>query len=222
MKFKYILIFSLISYVTALPLKERDILEFIEARYSGDDSTVYSMISENFQYYHTPSIGLGVITKYLNDELIITDIIDDSLQKMLKTGDRIHEINGIPISKSKIDFFGAVGDEQKLIITQKGDSIFQTIYLPLIKSQYIQNDSLYLLDVINYGENWYDYDVNILDVVIDKEKIAVHYYWEGSKIQDGPIFHFFAMEIFYIDRKTDLIERLEGLWSEKQFRDQFK
>ena len=152
MKCKYILIFSLISYVTALPLNERDILEFIEARFSGDDSTVYSMISENFQYYHTPSIGLGVITKYLNDELIITDIIDDSLQKMLQIGDRIHEINGIPISKSNIDFFGAVGDEQKLIITQKGDSIFQTIYLPLIKSQYIQNDSLYLLDVINYGK----------------------------------------------------------------------
>ena len=210
------------SYSMALPLKDDDVLEFIEARYAGDDSTVHSMISEDFRYHHTPAIGLGIETNYINGALLVTHILNDSLQEFFKVGDRIHEINGKTVSQKDINLFGAIGDQQTLIVTQKGDSIFQTITLPLIPSQYIQNDSLYLIDVINYGENWYDYDVNILDVVLNKEKIAVHYYWEGSKVKDGPVFHFYAMEILYIDRKTDLIEKIEGLWTEKQFRDQFK
>ena len=50
----------------------------------------------------------------------------------------------------------------------------------------------------------------------------MHYKWEGSKEEDGNVYYFSAMEIYLIDKKTDLIDKIEGLWSEKQFKDQFE
>ena len=44
----------------------------------------------------------------------------------------------------------------------------------------------------------------------------------AEKYESGDTYHFSAMEILYLNKKRDLVERIEGLWSEKQFRDQFK
>ena len=54
----------ILSILYSAPLKDGDISEFIEARYAGADSIVYSMISEDFMYHHTPYIGLGIFTEY--------------------------------------------------------------------------------------------------------------------------------------------------------------
>ena len=59
-------------------------------------------------------------------------------------------------------------------------------------------------------------------IVSKKVNAAVYYHWEGSRGEGGPVFHFYAMEMIYIDKKTDLIYKVEGVWSEKQFRDQFR
>ena len=209
------------SYIYPLPLEESDCIDFIEARYAGADSTVYSMISNDFIYNHIPYVGLGILTEYRNGSLLITHIVNDSLQTNLKVGDKIHEVNGKVVSKNT-SFNGAVGSEQKLIVTKRGDSTFSTIYLPLIQIQYSQNDSLFLLDIVDYRNTWYDYHVEILDIINHKNKAAVYYLWEGSKKENGPVYYFNAIELFYIDDETDLINRVDGLWSEKQFRDQFR
>ena len=84
----------IVSQILALPLKKQDYIDFIEARYSGDTSTVDSMITENFTYNHVPYVGLGIFTEYVESELVVTGIVDDSIQTALDIGDRIHEING--------------------------------------------------------------------------------------------------------------------------------
>ena len=78
------------------------------------------------------------------------------------------------------------------------------------------------MDIVDYRKTWYDYHVEILDIIIHKNKAAVYYLWEGSKKANGPIYYFNAIELLYIDHETGLINRVDGLWSEKQFRDQFR
>jgi len=62
----------------------------------------------------------------------------------------------------------------------------------------------------------------IIDIVSEKEKASVYYHWEGSREEGGPVYHFYAMELIYFHKKTELIYKIETLWSEKQFMDQFK
>jgi len=212
----------ILSILHSAPLKDADIKEFIEARYAGADSIVYSMISDDFRYYHTPYIGLGIFTEYSDGSLLITGIVDDSLQTMLGIGDLIHEINNKVVSAKSSVITGRVGDRQKLILTKKGDSTFTEMVVPLILVQFSQNDSLFLEDLIPYSDIWYDYHIEILDIVLEKEKASVYYHWEGSREKGGPVFHFYAMELIYSNKKTKLIYKIETLWSEKQFRDQFK
>ncbi|HIF27496.1 MAG TPA: hypothetical protein EYQ40_02990 [Candidatus Marinimicrobia bacterium] len=92
----------------------------------------------------------------------------------------------------------------------------------MILVQFSQNDSLFLADLTPYADIWHDYHIEILDIVSKKEKASVYYHWEGSREEGGPVFHFYAMELIYYYKKTELIYKIETLWSEKQFRDQFK
>ena len=76
--------------------------------------------------------------------------------------------------------------------------------------------------MLKYSDLWFDFDVTIKEKVIRKNKVFVYYLWEGSKYESGDTYYFSAMEILYLNKKRDLVERIEGIWSEKQFRDQFK
>ena len=105
----------ILSILYSAPLKYAEISEFIDARYAGADSIVYSMISEDFKYYHTPYVGLGIFTEYSDGSLLVTGIVDDSLQTMLDIGDLIHEINDKVVSANSPVIIGRAGDRQKLI-----------------------------------------------------------------------------------------------------------
>ena len=212
----------ILSILYSAPLKDAEISEFIEARYAGADSIVYSMISEDFRHYHTPYVGLGIFTEYSDGSLLVTGIVDDSLQTMLDIGDLIHEINDKVVSANSPVIIGRAGDRQKLILTKKGDTTFTEMIVPLILVQFSQNDSLFLADLKPYADIWHDYHIEILDIVSKKEKASVYYHWEGSREEGGPVYHFYAMELIYYYKKTELIYKIETLWSEKQFRDQFK
>ncbi|GIR89521.1 MAG: hypothetical protein CM15mP87_10130 [Candidatus Neomarinimicrobiota bacterium] len=84
-----------ISFLMALPpIKGDKMMEFISSRYEGDTLAVASFLSNNFIYEHTPYVGLGIETHYVDGAHIITSIINDSLQTDLNIGDRIHEFNG--------------------------------------------------------------------------------------------------------------------------------
>ena len=210
------------SLLFSLPLKDNEIKNFIDARYSGDTATVYSMISENFIYEHTPYVGLGIEAHYVDGSLLVTHVVDDSLQSSLSVGDRIHEHNGSIVNSKGLVINGPVGEEQHLIVTKAGDSTFTELRLPLSEYQHRQNDIAFLGSILRYSDNWYNFDVMINDIIIKRNRVVVHYKWEGSKEESGNVYYFSAMEIFYIDKKTDLIDKIEGLWSEKQFRDQFE
>ena len=211
------------SLLLALPpLKDSNIESFILARYEGDTMTVNSMISEDFIYEHTPYVGLGIEAYYVDGSAIITHIVDDSIQTELSVGDRIYEFNNEPIDSTGLDIKGSVGDIQKLIVTKTGDSTFSHLEIPLSRFQFKQDADSFLETIMKYSKVWYDYDVTIETIISKKNEVVVHYSWEGSKDEIGPTYHFTAIEIIELNKRKNLIERVVGLWSEKQFRDQFR
>jgi hypothetical protein len=206
----------------ANPMKEKEIIEFIDARYAGDDTIVFGMISEDFILKNTPYVGLGFTTSYQDGYLLVTSIVNDSLQSNLAINDTIHEFNGIPVSKDGLNPAGPVGEIQKIIVTKVAKKTFIELSIPLILVQSSENHDQFLESIVRYEQTWFDYDIKILELIRKKDRIFVYYHWEGSRVEGGSIYNFNAMEILYVDKKTDLVNKIESLWSEKQFRDQFK
>ncbi len=204
------------------PLKDVDIESFIEARYGGDTSIVSQIIAENFLYYHTPYVGLGIDGHYVDGSFMVSSVLYDSTEGMLEEGDRIFELNGVPIDSSGLKINGPAGEEQKLIVNKKNDSTFTELKIPLKEYQYKQNKISFLSNINDYAAIWYDYDIEIIDLVLKKNKAVIYYYWEGSKKEGGPVYSFTAMEIITLNKKRNLVMQIVSLWSEKQFRDQFK
>ena len=94
MRYLYTLfIFSLTFLLAFPPLKDSEIDSFIIARYSGDTSMVNQTIASGFLYVHTPYVGLGVSAYYVDGSLLITYVVNDSIQTFLSVGDKIHEHN---------------------------------------------------------------------------------------------------------------------------------
>ena len=180
-------------------------------------------ISDDFTYKHTPYVGLGVETRYVDESLLITKVLNDSIQKYLQVGDRVYEHNNEIVDSLGLVTNGPIGEKQKLIVIKNGERDFRVMEIALEEYHFEENKNSFLESIVKYSEKWYDYDLEIIDVLNQKNNIiAVHYRWEGSKEENGEIYTFSAIEFYYINKKKDLIERIVGLWSEKQFRDQFK
>ena len=203
-------------------IQEGDIELFLLSRYGGDSANVSLFISEDFVYEHTPYVGLGVETRFVDESLLITKVLNDSIQKYLQVGDRIYEHNNEIIDSLGLITKGPIGEKQKLVITKIGERDFRVMEVPLDEYHYEENKNSFLESVNEYSKKWYDYDLEIIDIMKKKNTIAVHYRWEGSKEESGRVYTFTAIEFYYINKKKDLIEKIVGLWSEKQFRDQFK
>ena len=204
------------------PIKDEKMMQFISARYEGDTLMVASMLANDFIYEHTPYVGLGIESHYVDGAYIVTNIINDSLQTDLNIGDRIHEFNGRIVDSLGLEINGFAGEMQKIILTKPGDSTFSNIETPLAIYQYEQGKKSFLESIIAYSGAWYDYDISFENIFSRKNETVVHYKWEGSKAETGPTYHFSAIEIIKLDKKRKHIERIISLWSEKQFRDQFK
>ena len=203
-------------------IQEGDIELFLLSRYGGDSTNVSLFISEDFVYEHTPYVGLGVETRFVDESLLITKVLNDSIQTYLQVGDRIYEHNNEIIDSLGLVTKGPIGEKQKLVIIKKGESDFRVMEVPLNEYHYEENKKSFLESVNKYSKKWYDYDLEIIDIMKRKNTIVVHYRWEGSKEESGKVYTFSAIEFYYINKKKDLIEKIVGLWSEKQFRDQFK
>tara|TARA_B100000427_G_C15366965_1_gene532553 strand:- start:166 stop:831 length:666 start_codon:yes stop_codon:yes gene_type:complete len=220
---KYIFLYiSTFSFLFAAKLQEGDIELFLLARFGGDTANVSGFISDEFLYKHTPYVGLGVETRYVDESLLITKVLDDSIQKHLQVGDRVYEHNNEIVDSLGLITNGPVGESQKLIVVKKGESDFRVMEISLDEFQYEENKNSFLESVMRYSEKWYDYDVEFIDVLKKKNTVVVHYRWEGSREENGKIYTFSAIEFYYINKKKDLIDKIVGLWSEKQFRDQFE
>ena len=220
---KYIILYSLFfSTLFSAKVQEDDIELFLLSRYGGDSANVSLFISEDFIYEHTSYVGLGIETRYVDESLLITKVLNDSIQKYLQVGDRVYEHNNKIVDSLGLITNGPIGEKQKLIVIKKGERDFRVMEIPLEEYRFEENKNSFLESVKRYSEKWYDYDLEILDILKKKHTIVVHYRWEGSREENGKIYTFSAIEFYYINKKKDLIDRIVGLWSEKQFRDQFK
>ena len=215
----YIYFFSILF---SAKIQEDDIELFLLSKYGGDSANVSLFISDQFIYEHTPYVGLGVETRYVDESLLITKVLNDSIQKYLHVGDRVYEHNNEIVDSLGLITNGPIGEKQKLIVIKNGERDFRVMEIPLEGYRYEENKNSFLESVVNYSQMWYDYDLEIIDILKKKNTIAVHYRWEGSREEKGEVYTFSAIEFYYINKKKDLIDKIVSLWSEKQFRDQFK
>ena len=219
---KYILLLFNLSFLLSGPLKLDEVESFLNAKYEGDTSAVISFISDEFQYLNTPYVGLGIKAFYIDGSLLVTELINESIRNQISIGDRIYEFNNKVVTPDGFFTKGPVGQIQKLLLTKMNDTLFTEIKIPLSMQQQKENSESYLNSIIEYSKIWYEYDIIIHDYFSKKDKVFVHYSWEGSKEENSEVYHFTIIEILTLEKKTGLIKKIESLWSEYQFRNQFK
>ena len=162
---KYIFFYiSIFTFLFSAKIQEDDIELFLLSRYGGDSANVSLFISDEFTYKHTPYVGLGVETRYIDESLLITKVLNDSIQKYLQVGDRVYEHNNEIVDSLGLITNGPVGEKQKLIVIKNGEIDFRVMEIPLEEYHYEENKSSFLESVIKYSEKWYDYDLEIIDI----------------------------------------------------------
>ena len=206
--------------------KEIQIIKFLESRYSANIDSVRLFLDNNFIYYHSPYIGLGLTTENTNLGLVIKSVSPFmKTTNMLIKGDVILEVDNYKLINNKgEDYFrkkinGAAGDSLKIIFSRNGESMSTLIFLT--KQQLQQRSDKFIDDIKSYGDRWFDYELSIIDIFSKKDSYVVHYSWEGSLVEEGPNYSFRAIEIIKRSRKSNKIVSIEATWTEKQFIDQF-
>ena len=224
-KYIFCIILS-ISFLAPQSRKEKSIINFIEARYSANTDSVKLFLDDKFIYYHIPFVGLGINTKSTNNGLaVIGGVSFSDTNSILNIGDVIIEINGLKINninKYNIENIikGSAGDSIKVTYI-RDDETFLSMF-SLSKQQYKQGSESFITDIENYGERWFEYDLEILDIFSKKNQFIVYYEWEGILFENGPAYSYRSMEIIKINTSNNRVYSIDALWSEKQFKDQFK
>ena len=221
-KYIFCIILS-ISFLASQSRKEQSIIDFIEARYSANTDSVRSFLDDDFIYYHIPFVGLGINTKSTNAGLAVIGINDTN--SIFINGDIIIEVNDSKVNdigEYNIENIinGSAGDSIK-ITYNRDDKTFLSM-LALSKQQYKQGSDSFIKDIINYGERWFEYDLEILDIFSKKNQFIVYYEWEGILFENGPAYSYRSMEIIKTNTSNNRVYSIDALWSEKQFKDQFK
>tara|TARA_B110000444_G_C18813252_1_gene583766 strand:+ start:1012 stop:1704 length:693 start_codon:yes stop_codon:yes gene_type:complete len=206
--------------------KETYIIDFIESRWSGDTITVQDFLDKDFKYYHVPYIGIGLITKYDSSGLLIENILPFSDgYNILNIGDKITKVsdylvNDFNISNGLINFYGHEADSIKIFYDR--NKVTNSIILKLKRNQHRQNIESFILDIKEYNDRWYNYNIEFLDISIKKNKYIIYYEWEGSMSQKSPTYFWRTIEIIKVNPKTKKIISIDNTWSEKQLDNQFR
>ena len=224
-KYIFCIILS-ISFLASQSRKEQSIIDFIEARYSANTDSVRSFLDDDFIYYHIPFVGLGIDTKSTNTGLAVignTSFVDTN--SILVNGDVIIMINDSKvnnISNYNIENIinGSSGDSIKVTYI-RGDNTFSSM-IYLSKHQHKQALESFIKDIKIYGERWFEYDLEILDIFSKKNQFIVYYEWEGVLFEKGPSYSYRSMEIIKTNNSNNRVYSIDALWTEKQFKDQFK
>ena len=206
--------------------KEIQIIKFLESRYSANIDSVSLFLDNNFIYYHSPYVGLGITTEVTNLGILIKAVSPFiKATNMLNKGDVILQVNDYKLSNNNSeDYFirktkGAAGDSLKLIFSRNGESMSTLVFLT--KQQLQQRTDKFIEDIKSYGNRWFDYELSIIDIFSKKNRFVIHYSWEGSLVEKGPNYSFRAIEIIKTSRKSNKIVSIEATWTEKQFINQF-
>ena len=217
--------FLFISFSIAQSKKEKSIIKFINARYNANIDSVSMFLDDDFIYYHIPYVGLGINTVKTDSGLIITSVspFRDNKSSLLP-GDVIFEINNNKINNINtynIENIINGSEKDSIKISYIRNNTVNSTTIKLSKQQYKQNSNSFINDIKNYGEKWFEYDLDILEIFSKKNKFVVYYEWEGTLIKNGPTYSFRAMEIIKIESSNNRIKSIDALWSEKQFKNQF-
>ena len=223
---KYItLTLFLTSLVFSKSKTEKIIEDFLIARYSGDTTKVKEMVSEDFLYKNVPYSGFNFTAKNENGNFVVTGYINklDTINiPSIGIGDTIHEIDNKRIDELILPITGPINSTIKMIVTKSGDTTFKTEIAKLARIQVEEDATSFLYNISEYNSQWYEFDLNIIQILSKKNISMVYYKWNGIKNKDGPIYEFYRMEYIKTYRKTGLVKSLEGLWSQTQFLDQLK
>lgn len=220
-----IVFFSLSLY--AQSKKEKEVLNFINARYNGNIDSVEIFLHKEFTYFHSPYIGLGMTTEK-GPESIFVKKVSPFIKATIKpkVNDVIVEVNNIKVEMNKnydiikSNINGALGDSIEFLFSRNDTTFNSKIFLT--KQQFKQNSTSFLTDIKLYADRWYEYDFDLKDILSKKNKFVVHYEWEGSLFEGGQIYSFKAIEIIKTSSRNNKIVSIEAVWTEKQFIDQFK
>tara|TARA_B100001113_G_scaffold349565_1_gene345156 strand:- start:506 stop:1072 length:567 start_codon:yes stop_codon:yes gene_type:complete len=183
------------------------------------------LLDNDFIYYHIPYVGLGINTVQTDSGLTITSVspFRDNKSSLLP-GDVIFEINNNKINNINtynIENIINGSEKDSIKISYIRNNTVNTATIKLSKQQYKQNSNSFINDIKNYGEKWFEYDLDILEIFSKKNKFVIYYEWEGTLIKSGPTYSFRAMEIIKIESSNNRIKSIDALWSEKQFKNQF-
>ena len=137
----YLLFFSILF---SSKIQEDDIELFLLSRYGGDSANVSLFISDDFIYKHSPYVGLGVETRYVDESLLITKVLNDSIQKYLQVGDRVYEHNNEIVDSLGLVTNGPIGEKQKLIVIKNGERDFRVMEIPLEEYHFEENKNSFL------------------------------------------------------------------------------
>ena len=221
------LILFLLSLSFGQTKKEKEIIKFLNARYNASLDSVGNYLDQNFIYYHTPYVGMGISSELIEDKLTVTSVSPFiKSNKPIKISDVILEINNLKTGITKNSqsikkiILGAQGDSLNLKLSRNGNVFNCKVFFT--RQQLKQKAESFLIDIKTYGDRWYDYDIDIIDIFSKKNKVVVHYKWEGSLEENGSIYSFNAMEIIKTSASGKNVKEISSVWAEKQFLDQFK
>ena len=229
-KYSYKLIITVTFFSLSLYAqnkKEREVLNFIHARYNGNIDSVKMFLHKEFTYFHSPYIGMGMTTEE-GPEGIFVDKVSPFIKATIKpkVNDIIVEVNNIKVEMNKNydiikrNINGALGDSIEFLFSRNDTTFNSKIFLT--EQQFKQNSISFLTDIKLYADRWYEYDFDLKDIISKKNKFVVHYEWEGSLMEGGQIYSFKAIEIIKTSTRNNKIVSIEAVWTEKQFIDQFR
>jgi len=217
----FILSLLITSFGYAGKIKIEDLKRILWLRYESDTTKISVYLSSDFEYLHPAVIGLGINVIYDDGSFLITENFRKDSIPVFSVSDRINEINNEKIKKNSILPKGPIGSMHKIILTKKGDSTFIKKDVPLIESKYREDKNSFLKSIKSYSDSWYDFHIDIYEVLIQKNKAFLYYRWEGSQESDGEVYSFFAMELITLDKKRNYIKSIETIWTKSSFMNQF-
>ena len=184
--------------------KERIVLDFLDARYSGDAKMVKSLSSRDFIYFNTPYVGLGITTEWIQDSLFIKNISEkSSAYKQLNINDHILEINHSLVSqfntRKENPFMGPLGKPIQLTVQSNDSSDFIEYQGELSLMQEKQDLGQFLDDIQSFSSLWKTSELQNVSYFSKRNNIVISYNWIGNIEGESVQYTFSTIEIYEIN-----------------------
>ena len=223
----FLIIIIQISLAMGQNRKERIVLDFLDARYSGNVVMLKSLSSPDFIYFNTPYVGLGITTEWKHDSLFIKNISEESpVYNRLHQDDHILEINHSLVSQKvigkEIPFIGPIGKSIQLIVQSSDSSNFIEYQGALDLIQKKQGLGQFLDHIQSFSSLWESSELQNVSYFSKRNNIVISYNWIGNKEGESVQYTFSTIEIYEINPINITVKSIQSQWSERQLLDQIK